>query len=94
MSVLLLIILVVLSVGPLRRPFLRHARFTVPAAIFTPIGAVLGAILAGMVGAPPALVLLFAAVVGIGLGASAGEACKNYFDRVLGRVERPDDRRR
>ena len=94
MSTFLVIGLLILLVGPLRRPFLRHARFTVPAFLVNGIGAGIAGTLAQIAGLPLLLASLVAIVVGLSLGLTAGEAYKKWCDRIFGPAEPPDDRPR
>jgi len=81
---LLLFIAFMLTIGPLRRPILRRAGFTIPAIAGGVVGLVLGSALAAYVRLPPGM----AGVVALlGAGAMAmylGEAFKGWFDRVFG----------
>ena len=91
MSTLVLIVLAILAVGPLRRPFLRHARFTVPATICFMLGAGIIGTLAEIVGLSDPIVVLMAMVGGVGLALWIGEKSKDYFDRIFGPVPPPEE---
>jgi hypothetical protein len=90
MSIVFLIIVIVLFVGPLRRPFLRHGRFTIPCMIGIFIGLGIGAAVALLAGLPEGLAGLVGIVTGIGLGCSLGEGFKNWCDRIFGIKEQKD----
>ena len=91
MRIVFLIIVIVLFVGPLRRPFLRHGRFTIPAMIGLFIGSGIGGAVAILASLPPELGGLVGIVTGIGLGCSLGEGFKNWCDRIFGRREQDRD---
>jgi len=84
MRSLLILLLLALVLGPLRRPLLRHARFTVPAIIGGILGLALGCFLATRAGLPPLFAALLVLVVAGALAMHLGEACKNYIDRIFG----------
>lgn len=80
MKILLLLLLLALFLGPLRRPYLRNARFSIPATVGAAGGLVLGFYLVGRAGAPPFLALVLAAALGV----SFGEAVAGWCDKVFG----------
>ena len=84
MSVFFLIIVLVLFLGPLRRPFLRNARFTIPATVgfFTGFGIIIMAARAsGVLRGEVVLLGLLAAIV---FACLFGEELKKLCDRVFG----------
>lgn len=84
MSVFFLIVLIVLFLSPLRRPFFHHWRFTVPATVGFIIGFGVGVFAARMARLPDAAAGLVGLVVAIGLACSLGGAFKGWCDRILG----------
>jgi len=93
MKYLIPILLVILFIGPLRRPYLRHARFTIPATIGFLLGTAVGAVTAELAGLPPFAGAVLAWALSIGLAASLGGAFKGWCDRTFGPKEDPHDRR-
>jgi peptidoglycan/LPS O-acetylase OafA/YrhL len=91
MKLLLLLLVVALLLGPLRRLYLRHARFTIPATIGGLVGLILGAFIAAQAGLPSPLGGLLAMVAAGALAVHAGESCKAWCDRVLGPKEKKSD---
>lgn len=91
MGIVILIIVIVLFLGPLRRPYLRNGRFTIPATIGLFIGLGIGGVVAQLAGLPPGLAGLVGLVTGIGLACSFGEGFKKWCDRVFGRREQDRD---
>ena len=91
MRILLVVIVVVLLLGPFRRPYLRHARFSIPATIGCLAGLGLGMSLAAKSGLPPvaATLLMFSLAFGFAIG--GGEAVKNWCDKVFGKREKSDE---
>jgi len=88
MRILLLFLALALLLGPLRRPYLRHARFTFPATIGAIIGFAIGAFIAARAGLPSPLGGLLALVAAGALALHAGEAAKTWVDRVFGPKEK------
>lgn len=91
METLVLIVVIILFLGPLRRPFLRHSRFTIPFTIGLFIGFGVGGLLAEAAGLPPELAAFVGLVMGIGFGCSLGETISNWCQRVFGRKEQDRD---
>ena len=83
-SVLLLIVLIVLFLGPLRSPLFRNWRFTVPATVGFVFGFGVGIFAARMARLPDAAVGLVGLTVAIGLACSLGGALKGWCDKVFG----------
>lgn len=84
MGVFLLIVLIVLLIGPLRRPLLHNARFSIPfivgflacfAAVF---------VSATMAGAPPQAVVLFGLPAAFLFACLFGAEIKKWCDGVFG----------
>lgn len=80
MKSLLLITVIILCLGPLRR----NARFFIPAAFGLFIGFGVGFFAARMAGLPEGLAGLVGLATAIGLACSLGEAFKRWCDRVFG----------
>lgn len=80
MSVFLLIVVIVLLVGPLRRPLLRNARFTVPALLIFLVSFAVIVASATMGGAPSQLAVLF----GLPAACLFGAEIKKWCDRIFG----------
>lgn len=89
MRLLLPLVVIALFVGPLRRPILRDARFTIPAIAGGIAGLLLGSFLATMAGLPPPLAGLVSLVAAGALALNLGEASKDWFDRVFGKKNGP-----
>ena len=87
MRLLLILLLLVVLLGPLRRPLLRHARFTIPGIAGGMAGLAFGSFVAARAGVPAPLAALIALTAAAALGLSFGEACKEWFDRVFGPKE-------
>lgn len=85
--ILFVIALLLLFLGPLRRPYLRHARFTVPATIGASVGLGLGIYVAAKAGLTPPASILLPLAMAIGLAIGMGGSCKSWCDRVLGKKE-------
>ena len=86
MKLLLALILMTL-LGPLRRPFFRHAWITIPATLGTIAGIAIGGYVVAMSGLGGfAAVLLVGALV-LGLALTCAEAVKDWHDRMFGRKE-------
>lgn len=92
MSVFFLIVLIVLFLGPLRSPFFRHWRFTVPAAVGFVFGLGVGVFAAKMARLPDAAAGLVGLVVATGLAFSFGGAFKGWCDKVLGQGQQQQHR--
>ena len=94
MKILLLILVLVLLLGPFRRPFLRRARFTIPATVAGLAAYALGSWVVARSGVqhPVAALIPFAMAAGAAIG--AGEAAKRWCDETFGKQERDHDRRR
>jgi len=90
---ILVILGLLLLLGPLRRPLLRHARVSVPLVLGAVGGALVGLFAAGRagLGAPESMALMLALAVGFGLG--FGQACKRWCDQYLGPRDNHNDRR-
>jgi hypothetical protein len=81
---ILLILTAVLLLGPLRRPYLRHAAYTLP---FTAgfIGFFLfGIYVMGLAGVSAPYSFLIPAAMGIGAALGLGERCKAWRDETFG----------
>jgi len=87
MKTLLLLLIIALLLGPLRRPYLRHARFTVAATLGGLAGLALGGFLAAKAGLGSPFGGLLAIVLAAALAVNIGQACKEWFDRVFGPKE-------
>ena len=84
MRLLLVIFVIALLVGPLRRPLLRRATFTIPAIAGTIVGLGLGMFVAARAGIPGPMAALLGLGAAAAMGVSLGEAFKNWFDRTFG----------
>jgi len=85
----IIIVAVVLFLGPLRRPYFRNARFTIPATF----GGLAGFLLARYVvlqnNMPlPVMNAVLPLAVGFGMAWGTGETAKQWCDRVFGPRER------
>ena len=80
----ILIVLLELFLGPLRRPYLRHARYTVPATIGALLGLGIGSYVGRRASMPPPHTAVLAMVMAIGLATSFGQAFKSWYDHTFG----------
>ncbi len=87
MRILLLLLAVVLLAGPLRRPYLRNARFTLPATVGGIVGLSIGGLLASAIPASPVSALL-PLVIGGALAICFGQSAKQWCDQVFGRKQK------
>lgn len=90
---LILIIILLLLAGPLRRPYLRHAAFTVPATVGGIAGFLFGMFVMALAGTPAPFSLLIPLAMAVGAALGLGESVKAWRDRTFPREERPHDRR-
>jgi hypothetical protein len=88
---IVLLVIVVLLFGPFRRPYLRHARFSIPATIGCLAGLWLGMSLAAKSGLPPIAAALLTCALAIGFAIGGGEAVKNWCDRLFGKTEKDNE---
>jgi 4-hydroxybenzoate polyprenyltransferase len=86
---LVFFLVIALLLGPLRRPVLKHARFTIPAIAGGVVGFLLGSYVATMAGLPPPLAALLSLVAAGALALNLGEASKDWFDRTFGKKNGP-----
>jgi quinol-cytochrome oxidoreductase complex cytochrome b subunit len=86
---LVLILLALLLIGPLRRPYLRRARFTVPATIGAIVAFAVGMCVMTLAGVPPPLSFLIPLAMAAGAALGLGESCKVWCDRTFGERNRP-----
>jgi quinol-cytochrome oxidoreductase complex cytochrome b subunit len=89
---LVLILLALLLIGPLRRPYLRRARFTVPATIGAIVAFAVGMCVMTLAGVPPPLSFLIPLAMAAGAALGLGESCKVWCDRTFGERNRPHGR--
>ena len=89
---LILILLALLLIGPLRRPYLRRARFTVPATIGAIVAFAVGMCVMTLAGVPPPLSFLIPLAMAAGAALGLGESCKTWCDRTFGERNRPHGR--
>jgi 4-hydroxybenzoate polyprenyltransferase len=87
MRTTLLIALIILFLGPWRRPFLRHWRVTVPMALGLGLGLGIAGYVALKAGLSPLMTILLAISIAGSLAVSFGEVCKDWFDRYLPKKE-------
>ena len=95
MKVLLLIVFSVLFLGPLRRPLLRTARFSIPAMVGFVIG--LGIVLFAThgLGVPSGVIILIGPLAGLVMACLFGAEIKKWCEQVFGpRQQRPQRRPR
>ena len=96
MKVLLLIVFSVLFLGPLRRPLLRTARFSIPAMVGFVIG--LGIVLFATcgLGVPSGVIILIGTLAGLVMACLFGAEIKRWCDQVFGprQQQRPQRRPR
>ena len=92
MKTLLLIALFVFLVGPLRRPILRHGRFTIPALIGGIAGVAVGSYLVAKVQLTSPASLLLPIAMAVSFAAGIGQTCKEWLDGMFG-GPRDGDRR-
>jgi hypothetical protein len=92
MTTVILIVLGLLLLGPLRRTFVRNARFTVAASVGAVAGYIAGAYVMTLAAVPAPLSFLIPTAMAAGAGLGFGESCKAWCDRVLGPREPPHDR--
>jgi len=91
MSTLFLIFLLLLILGPLRRPYFGRARFTIPATIGLLVGLGIAAYVARAAGLPPLVAILLMLAIAGALSTSMGRASKEWLDRVFGPKEHRRD---
>lgn len=84
MKVLLLLLLLAVLFGPLRKSFFGNAPFTIPATVGLLVGFGLGSFVAGMAGLPGPLALLLALTAGAALAVSFGGVVKSWFNDTFG----------
>ena len=91
---ILLLLSAVLLLGPLRRPYLRHAAYTLP---FTAgfIGFFLfGSYVMGLAGVSAPYSFLIPTAMGIGAAVGLGERCKAWRDETFSPRESDNERKR
>ena len=91
MKTLLLIVILVLIFGPLRRPLLRHIRFLLPAITGAVLGLGLGGYIIAKSGVQGPITILLPLTLAGGLAVTLGEGVKSWSDRVFGRKEQKRD---
>jgi len=89
MRTAIIIVAVLLFLGPLRRPYFRNARFTIPATF----GALAGYLLARHVVVQnnmptPVMNAVLPLAIAAAMALGVGETAKEWCDRVFGRRER------
>ncbi len=92
MKTLLFMAALLLLLGPFRRPYLRHGRYTLPATVGGVLGLCIGRFVGCKAGLSPPLTALLAIAMSVGLANSFGHAFKNWHDRTFG--EKRDNRDR
>jgi len=81
---ILLLLSAILLCGPLRRVYLRHFTFSLPATAGAFVGFAAGNFVVGLATTPPLIALLLPWVLAFGLGISLGEFCKAWCDQTFG----------
>jgi len=89
---LVLILLTLLLIGPIRRPYLRHARLLVPATIGAVVAFAVGMGVMTLAGVQPPLSFLIPLAMAAGAALGLGESCKVWCDRTFGERNRPHGR--
>jgi hypothetical protein len=89
---LLIVLGLLLLLGPLRKTFVRHGRFSIAAIAGAAAGYIAGAYVMALAAVPPPLSFLIPAAMAAGAALGFGESCKAWCDRVLGLPEQPHDR--
>jgi heme O synthase-like polyprenyltransferase len=83
MTLIFFVLLAILVIGPLRRPYLRFSRFTVPATAGAIAGFVFGSIVMALARVPGPFALLIPVVMAIGMGLGCGESFNNWCDKTF-----------
>lgn len=84
MNVFILIVIIVFLLGPLRRPLLRSARFTIPAMVGFLVCFAIIVASATMGGAPSEVAVLFGLPAAFLFACLFGAEIKKWCDRVFG----------
>jgi hypothetical protein len=87
MMTLIVILAVLLLIGPLRRPYLRHAVFSVPATLGGIICYFVGAHVMALAGVAPPFSTLIPLAMGIGGAMGFGESVKAWCDKTFRKNE-------
>ena len=88
MTALIVLIVVLLLIGPLRRPYLRNWRFTFGATAAWIMGYIFSWWAINLVHMGPPMSVLMPLILPFGMAIIIGEAVKGWFDRVFPRDER------
>jgi len=88
MRMLAYILLGILVLGPLRRPFFRYATFTIPATFGAIFGWEIGRFIAARALLMPPMSFLLALSMASGMGFGAGQATKEWADKLFTRKGR------
>ena len=89
MTLIFFALLAILVIGPLRRPYLRFSRFTVPATAGAIAGLVFGGYVMALARVPGPFALLIPLVMAIGMGLGCAESFKSWCDKNFD--EKPHD---
>jgi len=92
MKLLALLLFLAVLLGPLRRPFFRNARFTVPAAVAAVAGLAVGSVLVAKAGLSGLAALLVPFAIACSLASAFGKAFKGWCNEVFGEEGRHNDR--
>ena len=84
MSVLMIAAAILLVFGPLRKPYLHAARFTIPATLGGIGGFLLGVHIVSSFSVAPPLSRFMPLMMAIGVGMGLGEGVKAWCDQTFG----------
>lgn len=84
--------ILLLVLGPFRRPLARNIRFVLPATLGALLGLGVGRYVTRYSGVSPTTSVVLCVVLALCIGASFGQAAKTWLDQVLERKEQDRDR--
>lgn len=84
-----LILLMIILLGPLRRPYLRHGRYTIPATAGLIVGLIVGSYVMSLAGVSGLMALAIPIAMALGLAGLWGQTAKGWSDRTFGERNRP-----
>ena len=83
----IVILAVLLLIGPLRKTYLEHAAFTIPATVAGVVCYLVGAHVMALAGVAPPFSTLIPLAMGLGGAVGFGESVKAWCDRTFGKNE-------
>jgi hypothetical protein len=84
---LIMIVVILLLLGPLRRLYLTHAAFAIPATVGAVSFYLLGAYIVARSGLQSPVLALIPFAMGVGGALGLGESVKNWCDKTFGKNE-------